>query len=311
MEGIMHRISMLIMIICLAFSMTAHKSFAFCQGQDVAIVVSNHFGPYITAANAIERRITGRCTDIKISKFFLDQEKDISRRLGKVSPDVIFPVGTQAAMEVHGMFPGIPLIFSMVLDPPAVLVEKSNEYGVVLDIPYKDIMRFLLMLVPSVSRIGVLYTEDSLGMLDRIDKELENTDLQLVKMQVLSPEHIQERLKDVFRLSDALLAIPDMNIYNSIVAPRIIFEAIHQGKPFVGLSKNFTMSGALFSLDCDYNDIGTQAADLWLEILAGETPVKKIQYPRKFTAYLNLHTASLIGLVPDKKVLDAFKIVAY
>ncbi len=299
-------LAVLALFFCISF-----ESLAACSGVNAAIVVSDHFGPYITAANAIEKHLAVKCPDAFVSKFFLDQGRDSGFRLNTGSPDIIFTVGTKASMTAHNMFPGILSIFSMVLDPPPVLLDKSNRYGVALDIPCREVLKFLLMLVPQVTRIGVLYTEESENMLDRMAGEIASSGLQLVQILVNSPEHIQERLEEVFRFSDALIAVPDMNIYNSIVAPRIIFEAIRQGKPFVGLSKNFTLSGALFSLDCDYNDIGIQAADLGLEILSGHKPVQKIQYPRKFTAYLNIHTARLIGLMPDKKVLDAFKIIAY
>ena len=290
---------------------TVHVNAA-CPEKSFLIVVSNHFGPYITASNALEKRLNQKCPGAAVRKLFLDQPQALrdGMKTGG-SPSMVFPVGTEAAIMVHENFPLLPSVFSMVLDPSAALSKGPDAVGVVLDIPYEQVWKRLRMLAPQVSRIGILYTDESEALIKKIAGELAGSDLMLIRLRIDSPEHIQERLEEIFRLSDALIAIPDMNIYNNILAPRIMFEAIRHGKPFVGLSKNFTMSGALFSLDCDYTDIGRQAADLGLEIMYGGIRGPKIQYPRKFSAYLNLHTARLIGLSPDREALKSFKILAY
>ncbi len=311
MKGIISKTHLLFWLIALALAPQLPEAGAACPEKEVLIVVSNHFGPYITASNALEKELETNCPRLLVKKIFLDQDKTIARRFKKQSIALILPVGTEAAMVVHRLFPGIPAVFSMVLDPSPVLTNDPNDFGVVLDIPYKQVVKRLCMLAPYISTIGILYTNESESMVHRITDELSDTRLQVVKIKLKSTEHLEERLDEVLRLADALVAIPDMNIYNSIVAPRIIFEAIRHKKPFVGLSKNFTLSGALFSLDCDYKDIGMQAAEMGLDILAGHIPDTRIRYPRKFTAYLNLYTARLIGLSPNSKVLEAFKVVVY
>ncbi len=284
---------------------------AACSEKSFLIVVSNHFGPYITASNALEKQLNQNCPGAAVGKMFLDQAHALQDRMKTGTPSMLFPVGTEAAIMVHENFPLLPSVFSMVLDPSAALSEGPDAFGVVLDIPYEQVWKRLRILAPQVARIGILYTDESELLVKKIAGELAGRDLMLIRLRIDSPQHIQERLEEIFRLSDALIAIPDMNIYNNILAPRIMFEAIRHGKPFVGLSKNFTMSGALFSLDCDYSDIGRQAADLGLEIMSGRIRGPRIRYPRKFSAYLNLHTARLIGLSPGRQALKNFKILAY
>ncbi len=311
MKKITCRELFLLLVIFFLYQPFLDVSGATCNGQKAFIVVSNHFGPYITASNALEKQLRHKCPGLFVNKIFLDHENDLRDRLGKSAVAVFFPVGTKAATVIHNLFPRTPMVFSMVLDPAPVLRHDPYSYGVVLDIPYGQIVKRLRMLVPNVSRIGILYTDESRGIVNRIINDLDGMDIRFIIIKLDSPEQLHEKLEESFRKADALIAIPDSNIYNSILAPRIIFEAIRHKRPFVGLSKNFTLSGALFSLDCDYKDVGIQAADVGVEILSGRRPEKKIQYPRKFTGYLNMHTARLIGLSPGPKIRKAFRIVAY
>ncbi|RUM88215.1 MAG: hypothetical protein DSZ23_04765, partial [Thermodesulfatator sp.] len=164
---------------------------------------------------------------------------------------------------------------------------------------------------PHVSRIGVLFTEESEETVNRMTDQIVGSDAQLIALRIDSPEELQERLDEIFRLADVLVAVPDTNIYSSVVVPRIIFQAIRYGRPFVGLSRNFTEAGALFSLDCDYEDTGRQAAEMALKILSGRRPKVRIQSPRRFTATINLHTARLLGLKIDSRVLEDFQVLTY
>jgi len=50
--------------------------------------------------------------------------------------------------------------------------------------------------------------------LKKMAGEFAGSDIRLIRIRFHSSEHIQERLEEIFRLSDALIAIPDMNIYN-------------------------------------------------------------------------------------------------
>ncbi len=286
---------------------------AACPQDDVMILLSSDFWPYVTAADSLEQELKTRCPAIHIRRLYLDQLKTVTQKAERrqTAPSLVFPIGTEAVVAAQKRFPAIPIVFSMVLDPSPSLLAGQNIYGVVLDIPCQEIWKQLKSIAPHVSRPGILYTDDSWGTARNMANILRENGINPVLIKIDSSEQIQHGIEDILRLSDALIAIPDTNIYNKIVAPRIIFEAIRHRKPFVGLSKNFTESGALLSVDSDYEDIGIQAADMGLDILSGNVPASRIQFPRKFSTSLNLHTARLIGLVPGSETIKAFNIVAY
>ena len=129
-------------------------------------------------------------------------------------------------------------------------------------------------------------------------------------MKLASIKELEDRLDELFRASDAILAIPDTAIYNSIIAPRIIYMSIRYQKPLIGLSKKFTAAGALFSVDCDYLKSVRQAAKMAIEIMNGSSPEKTIEYCKEFTIYFNLRTARLIGLNIRSEDLKGLTIVA-
>ena len=65
----------------------------------------------------------------------------------------------------------------------------------------------------------------------------------------------------------------------------------------MGLSSAYVRAGALFALDCDYDDIGKQAGEVALLILCGNSPYEvPITTPRKIYLSINQKTAERIGI---------------
>ncbi len=283
-----------------------------CKDHRALILLSSNFKPYGQAADIIADTLSMRCPEIDI-KLKEIKEHDLlylQRLKRSYKPSVIFPVGTEALVQSQEVFPEIPKIFSMVLDPPDEAINSQNTYGVVLSIDYKLEIKQLLELKPIIQTIGCLYSEDTEDIVKKLKDIVNYFGVNLFAIKLNSIKELEDKLKELFENADAIIAVPDTLIYNNIIAPRIIYSSIRFQKPFVGLSKKFTASGALFSIDCDYLDSARQAALMGIKVITKKAIKNPVEFCKDFTTYFNLRTARLIGLKVKPELLKNFTIIS-
>ena len=282
-----------------------------CSSQRALILLSSFFGPYINAASTLKNELKRYCPNMEIEQEDIEESRGLFfKGKGKFRPTIVLPVGTDALIEAQRRYPNTPKVFSMVLDPPQEAILGSNTFGVILKIHYEKELEQLKRIKPDIETIGCLYSKDTEKIIKELRRIVLRHGIKLIAVKLTSIKELEDRLDDLFRVSDAILAIPDTVIYNSIIAPRIIYMSIRYQKPFVGLSKKFTSAGALFSVDCDYLKSVRQAAWMAIEIMNGRAPERPIEYCKEFTIYFNLRTARLIGLEVSSEELRGFTIVA-
>jgi ABC-type uncharacterized transport system substrate-binding protein len=109
-----------------------------CHKSRVLIAISSTFEPYLTAADALRAELIRRCPGIYIKRATIADSKHskLSRIKRRFDPDIVICIGTDATIAAQQIFPDIPKVFSMVLDPPAELIQSPNTFGVIIDIPY-------------------------------------------------------------------------------------------------------------------------------------------------------------------------------
>ncbi len=306
------KLKLLLLINALIIAFTPISAFSKdCSSQRALILLSSSFGPYIDAASILTNELKRNCPNIEIEQEDIQEPRGLffkSKR--KSRPTIVFPIGTDALIEAQRRYPNSPKVFSMVLDPPQEAILGSNTFGVILKIYYEKELEQLKRIKPDIKTIGCLYSKDTEEIIKELKKIVPTYGMQLIAIKLTSMKELEDKLDDLFRVSDAILAIPDTVIYNSIIAPRIIYMSIRYQKPFIGLSKKFTTSGALFSVDCDYLKSVRQAAKMAIEIMNGRSPERPVEYCKEFTTYFNLRTARLIGLKMSSEELKGLTIVA-
>ena len=106
---------------------------------------------------------------------------------------------------------------------------------------------------------------------------------------------------------DWFLMIPDTDIYFPKLVEHLLRESLKNKFPVIGLSSTYVEAGALVSFDCDYEDLGKQAAELALAsgMLEGEKQVNtRFVRPRKVKLSLNLLTADILGIKVPPEVIE-------
>ena len=96
---------------------------------------------------------------------------------------------------------------------------------------------------------------------------------------------------------DGLWAVADTVVFTPQSTQYLLLYTLRQGIPFQGPFTSFVKAGALFTLAWNDKDVGRQAGELAVKVLAGESPrYIPITTPRMIYLILNLRTAEQINL---------------
>lgn len=286
----------------------------FCNAASrykVMVILSNDFVPYMSAMAGIEDSLTGLKYPVQIFRENLSSTSlnSINHTVKHVRPDIIITIGTKATLAMLERPRDISMIFSMVLDPPEKILLAPRTTGVLLDIPVKKQLLWLKKMCPATERVGILYSRVDDPWLKRAMRISSSLGLEIVPLKLDNPSQLPDMLDTLENDADALWAVPDGAIYNTVLSPQIILFCLRHKIPFMGLSSNFTRAGALLSLDCDYYKIGEQTAAMAIDVLSGqEASHIPPGYPAMIVPALNMHTAKILGLKIPETILKHAKV---
>ena len=263
---------------------------------------------YIEGKNiAIEFRLTeGKGTSA---------EAEQARELVRLNVDVLFVSAYPAIRAAKEATKTIPIVMVTTQDPVASgLIDSlarpgGNVTGVTQlarELSGKR-LELLLEMVPSLSRIGLIVTKDSINTTDAL-KRYENAARALkVEHRVLE---IGSGSPDLPAIFDAALKarvgamIPIRNGTINLLAPRIAELAIKNRLPTMFERNGAVENGGLASYTADELESYRRAATYVDKILKGAKPADlPVEQPTKFEFIINLKTAKQIGLTIPPNVL--------
>lgn len=193
-------------------------------------------------------------------------------------PFVIATVGTSATERAQKEFPSTPIVFAAVLYPHLsgfeVAARKGGQpiTGASLDIPYHIQFRHFKQIVPSLKRIGLLYTVNTESLAKAAVKAAADSGLQLIAIKLLSERDLPNAVDSLSRSCQGIWSLADQSVFTPQATRYILINTLRHGIPVMGFSRNVVESGALFALDFDYKAVGRQAGDMVAAILSGTSP---------------------------------------
>lgn len=265
----------------------------------VVIVQTVRVQPFQVAEEAIVRELGGSM-DVRVVEVDpeLGDAVDLVRSL---DPDVVVPIGTQAASwAMHALDP-TPVVFAMVLNPISGGLAKSFERpggrvtGAALDISAETQFRAMRELLRA-KRVAVLFNPGrSAEMVDAARREARRQGIELEAIPVESRATLEQSLRRVDGSFDALWSVPDPLVFSGKLAQRILLYTIRERIPLMGLSEQYVRAGALFALSTSYEENGLQAADRVRRVVAGERPGDiPIAVPERIEMVFNARTAETL-----------------
>lgn len=214
---------------------------------------------------------------------------------------------TQAAVREVGQ---LPLLATMIVTADDIK-PASNGTAVLLEFPVEIQMQWLRRIVPAATTVGVLFNpkenQSKVSSALRVAKE---TGLTLVTQAVDTPRSLPDALENLSRNVDALWGISDSVVMTPQTAEPILLSTLRNKIPLAGLSTSWVKAGALYALDRDYLDIGTQCGEVAGKVLGGASPAALAPiFPRKVTYSVNLKTAGAMNLeLPQDVVRGATQV---
>jgi ABC-type uncharacterized transport system substrate-binding protein len=132
----------------------------------------------------------------------------------KVKPDLILAVGIWALQVVVSHPPPIPVVYAMVLNPPAIVgTDAKNITGASMNVPVEQSLRLFKQLGPDVKRIGVVFNRARTGYLVKRAETLAREEgLQLVAREISSSKEAVGALESFHDGIDALWIVPDETV---------------------------------------------------------------------------------------------------
>lgn len=236
--------------------------------------------------------------------------QDVLADIKKHGARLVVTVGsaaTQAAVREVGQ---LPLLATMIVTADDIK-PASNGTAVLLEFPVDIQMQWLRRIVPAATTVGVLFNpkenQSKVSSALRVAKE---TGLTLVTQAVDTPRALPDALENLSRNVDALWGISDSVVMTPQTAEPILLSTLRNKIPLAGLSTSWVKAGALYALDRDYLDIGTQCGEVAGKVLGGASPAALAPiFPRKVTYSVNLKTAGAMNLeLPQDVVRGATQV---
>lgn len=231
------------------------------------------------------------------------------------SPDLLLAVGVWALDVAVEASLDIPVVYTMVLNPPAVVGDRTrNVTGASMNVPVQKALRVLHELGPEIRRVGVLFDPVHTGYLvERARSLAPDEDLELVARPVRSSGEAVAALDALQQEGiDALWIVPDKTILAPAVVEHMLLFSYRNGVPLLGLSRRQADMGALLTLSfASSEDIGRQAGELANRALSGSSPGSiPFTMARQVDLTVNLKTAKRIGIrIPERVLADAKDVI--
>ena len=269
-------------------------SFAWSQETTLVILKSKNIKPFEQAQHGFEVGLSKEQLKTAISVQNLEGKKDqdvdhLFDKIKEQKPAMVLAIGSAAALSAREHLNGIPVLFTMVLEP-----EKNGLLppGVTIKLSTKEKLEILRRLLPKTTRIGVIYSAESEVDWNEIVKETQRQGYQVVGKKIESGDVLPSTFDSMATGIDLFFMVADSKLYAPKTVEYLLLASIKHEVPVVGLSSSYTKAGALVSLEYDREDSGFTAAQMAVRILKGQDPAALgYQHPSRILYSLNAEVA--------------------
>lgn len=239
----------------------------------------------------------------------------IARKFVGENHDVIVAIATPSAQTAAAATRNIPLVFAAVTDPVGARLVKSlekpgkNITGVTDMLPIKQHLELVKKVVPSATRIGVLYNPgeaNSVSLLSLVEAIAPELDLEITKSAVTKTSEVLGAARSLVGKVDAIYLPTDNTVISAVEA---VVKVGKQNKlPVIAADTDTVKRGAIAALGFNYYDVGRQAGSIVSRILNGEKPGDiDVEGVEKTELYLNPSAADAMGVTLSPALINAAK----
>jgi putative ABC transport system substrate-binding protein len=226
---------------------------------------------------------------------------DLIAKIQARHPRLVFAIGTKAAQLANERIKGVPIVYSMVLNPSKQeLGRGSNICGVALDVSPKEQLAFFHKIKPGVKKVGVIYNPTaSDNVIEEADAFAHTAGFELVRRKAQTVKDALMAIKELeSEPLDAFLMILDPVVANDATFKILLTFSLKKRIALIVPADPFVKAGAFLSVGADYTKIGDQAWDIAKSILQGDVKPADVgvRHPEAVIVAINGTIARTLGL---------------
>ena len=262
--------------------------------QEIVLLQSFQVKPYEEAGKGFISVYQDRIKRLVISEL---EGVDIQKKIKQANPSLVLAIGMEA-LSLATSIKDIPVIYLMVLNPQTILAGEENVTGVSMYIPPEKHLMALLETLPGTETIGFLYDPERSGrFVEEAHQVAAKMQVQLVAREIHDPRQAPSLVMDMKDTIDVFWMLPDLTVIIPETVEFLLLFSFQNKIPLFTFSEKYVEMGAFLSVDIDAVDMGRQAGEMALEILAGQRVEKMKQaYARKATIVTNAMIARKLGI---------------
>ncbi len=182
--------------------------------------------------------------------------------------------------------------------------KASARFNVLeLDQPLQRQLALIRLALPKTRRVGVLWGPDSLAKAPVLRSIASSQGLALQEARLGEEAPLFAALQSVLDGSDVLLALADPLVFNSSNLQNLLMTTIRVQVPLVAFSPAYVRAGALLAVYSTPPQVGAQAAQWVLDVLANRVLPELALQPLDFEISVNEPVARVLGLSLDVQAL--------
>ncbi|MFC1512987.1 ABC transporter substrate-binding protein [Thermodesulfobacteriota bacterium] len=242
----------------------------------------------------------------------VDRASAVMSEILDLDPSLLFTLGAKASYVAKvwtSERPDLPVLFAMVLNWQRYQLTQgqANVFGIDSSVEPGVLFAHMLMLSPTIKRIGVIYNADlSSEMVVAARDAAEVFGVELVEQTVSRSSDLKRAYLEIGDRIDGLLILADPVVYTLENVAWLQKRCMRDQLICVGQSENVAKTGILMAIDPDVPNLGAQAASMARSVLSGHQSPGNIGVmpPLGTRLYLNLRTAHRIGLHPSRAAIN-------
>lgn len=276
------------------------------SAAEVVLVLSERTAGYNEAAVAFAAELSKGGVNSSDIVSITSGEGGASFVSDKFAAKVVVTLGSTALRQVLFSESRVPVVAALIprASSERILKESArrtlNNVSVLyLDQPFARQLDLLRMVLPNRHRIGVLLGPESLAQQPALLWAMQAKGLEMVPGIVSPNGTLSGALQATLDGTDALLAIPDAQVYNTTTVSNILVGTYRARVPVFAFSPAYVRAGALASVHSTAAQVGVQAAAMTRQVLQGGT-LPTGQYPAEFVVTVNERVARSLELPADE-----------
>ncbi len=213
---------------------------------------------------------------------------------------IIVTIGSEAAAIAaaspkHTDTPILHALLPASAVPPPTTADRTRTTAIVLDQPAARLVALLRLALPQARIVALIAGPDSRLAVERVQVAAHNAGLKVRQSYIDNNDALFPALKHVLVEPAVLVTIPDAVVFNRYTVQNILLTTFRRRSPVLGFSAAYVKAGALLGLYSTPTQVGEDAADAVLDLIAGR-PRPAISAPQRFEVGVNSTVARAMGI---------------